>query len=29
VGVRLAPGARWEDVQSPMFCGPQRLEVIW
>ena len=27
--LRLAPGARWEDVQSPMFCGPRRLEVVW
>jgi cytochrome P450 len=27
--LRLALGARWEDVQSPMFCGPRRLEVVW
>jgi cytochrome P450 len=28
-GLRLAEGASFEEVQSPMFCGPQRLDVIW
>ncbi|MBV9796170.1 MAG: cytochrome P450 [Actinobacteria bacterium] len=27
--LRLAPDAGWEDVQSPMFCGPRRLEIVW
>lgn len=27
--LRLAPGASWTDVASPMFCGPQRVEVQW
>ncbi|MDN5913701.1 MAG: cytochrome P450 [Pseudonocardia sp.] len=27
--LRLAPGAGWTDVASPMFCGPQRVEVQW
>lgn len=25
----LAPGATYEDVASPMFCGPQRVDVVW
>lgn len=25
----LAPGARYDDVASPMFCGPQRVDVVW
>lgn len=28
-GLRLAPGAVWRDVASPMFCGPQRVDVVW
>jgi hypothetical protein len=28
-GLRLADGASFEKVQSPMFCGPQRLDVVW
>lgn len=28
-GLRLAPGARYEEVDSPMFCGPKRLDVVW
>jgi cytochrome P450 len=27
--LRLAPGTRYEGVESPMFCGPQRVEVVW
>ncbi|QJY44471.1 cytochrome P450 [Pseudonocardia broussonetiae] len=27
--LRLAPGARHEEVDSPMFCGPKRLDVVW
>ena len=25
----LAPGAEYRDVASPMFCGPQRVDVVW
>ncbi|WP_328310313.1 cytochrome P450 [Actinomycetospora sp. NBC_00405] len=25
----LAPGAQYRDVASPMFCGPQRVDVVW
>ncbi|MEJ2864060.1 cytochrome P450 [Actinomycetospora flava] len=25
----LAPGATYDDVASPMFCGPQRVDVVW
>jgi cholest-4-en-3-one 26-monooxygenase len=25
----LAPGATYTDVGSPMFCGPQRVDVVW
>ncbi|GLZ49030.1 hypothetical protein Acsp06_52150 [Actinomycetospora sp. NBRC 106375] len=25
----LAPGATYDDVTSPMFCGPQRVDVVW
>lgn len=28
-GLALAPGATYEDVTSPMFCGPQRVDVVW
>jgi cytochrome P450 len=28
-GLRLAPDAEWRDVASPMFCGPQRVDVVW
>jgi cytochrome P450 family 142 subfamily A polypeptide 1 len=28
-GVRLAPGARYEDVTSPMFCGPRKVNIVW
>ncbi|MBV9792369.1 MAG: cytochrome P450 [Actinobacteria bacterium] len=28
-GLRLADGATFDEVQSPMFCGPQRLDVVW
>ncbi|GAA1864369.1 cytochrome P450 [Pseudonocardia ailaonensis] len=28
-GLRLAPGFAYEDVGSPMFCGPARLDVVW
>jgi cholest-4-en-3-one 26-monooxygenase len=28
-GLRLADGAQWRDVESPMFCGPQRVDVVW
>jgi cytochrome P450 family 142 subfamily A polypeptide 1 len=28
-GLRLAPDAVWRDVESPMFCGPQRVDVVW
>lgn len=28
-GLRLAPEATWHDVESPMFCGPQRVDVVW
>ncbi|WP_132975494.1 cytochrome P450 [Pseudonocardia dioxanivorans] len=27
--LRLAPGFRYTDVASPMFCGPARLDVVW
>ncbi|OLT16174.1 hypothetical protein BJF78_14890 [Pseudonocardia sp. CNS-139] len=27
--LRLAPGFRREDVESPMFCGPVRVDVVW
>lgn len=27
--LRLAPGFRYEDVESPMFCGPKRVDVVW
>lgn len=27
--LRLAPGSRHEEVDSPMFCGPKRLDVVW
>lgn len=27
--LRLAPDAGWDDVASPMFCGPQRVDVQW
>ncbi len=25
----LAPGASYSDVDSPMFCGPKRVDVVW
>jgi cytochrome P450 len=25
----LAPEATYDDVTSPMFCGPQRVDVVW
>jgi cholest-4-en-3-one 26-monooxygenase len=28
-GLRLAHGDSFEEVQSPMFCGPRHLEVVW
>jgi cholest-4-en-3-one 26-monooxygenase len=28
-GLALAPGATYDDVTSPMFCGPQRVDVVW
>lgn len=29
-GLRLlAPDTPYQEVQSPMFCGPQRLDVVW
>jgi|GEM_PF-831611 len=28
-GLRLAPGAAVEEIESPMFCGPKHLPVIW
>lgn len=28
-GLRLAADAAWRDVESPMFCGPQRVDVVW
>jgi cytochrome P450 family 142 subfamily A polypeptide 1 len=28
-GLRLAPGFDLETVDSPMFCGPKRLDVEW
>ncbi|GEL21122.1 hypothetical protein PSU4_00760 [Pseudonocardia sulfidoxydans NBRC 16205] len=28
-GLRLAPDATRVDVASPMFCGPQRVDVVW
>jgi cytochrome P450 family 142 subfamily A polypeptide 1 len=27
--LELAPGATYEEVRSPMFCGPQRVDVVW
>lgn len=27
--LRLAPGFVYEDVESPMFCGPKRVDVVW
>lgn len=27
--LRLAPGASYSDVDSPMFCGPKRVDVVW
>lgn len=28
-GLRLARGDAFDEVQSPMFCGPRQLEVVW
>ncbi|GAY07563.1 cytochrome P450 [Pseudonocardia sp. N23] len=28
-GLRLAPGAAYVDVASPMFCGPRSVDVVW
>ena len=25
----FAPDARCRDVESPMFCGAQRVDVVW
>lgn len=27
--LRLTPDASYEVVQSPMFCGPQHVDVVW
>ncbi|SHK37283.1 cytochrome P450, family 142, subfamily A, polypeptide 1 [Pseudonocardia thermophila] len=27
--LRLAPGTAYEKVESPMICGPKRLDVVW
>jgi len=28
-GLQLAPDAAWREVESPMFCGPQQVDVVW
>jgi hypothetical protein len=24
-----SPDATYDDVTSPMFCGPQQVDVVW